>query len=174
MLTEPLPTTLDVRKAAAREVTVSGIVALSELTRLQGVLASDSGHVETTCAFGRDEEKRFVATISVAANVEVRCQRCLDILPIVVATENRLAIVADDDQARSVPSHMEPWVVEGEQGDLWALVEDELILGIPIVSYHDSDECKQILKEYQQPPPESVEVEESPFKVLEQLKSGNK
>jgi uncharacterized protein len=47
-------------------------------------------------------------------------------------------------------------------------------LGIPIVSYHDSEECKQILKEYQQPPPESVEVEENPFKVLEQLKPGNK
>jgi uncharacterized protein len=174
MLTEPLPPTLDVRKAAVREVTVSGVLRLSEMTRLQGVLASDAGHVEATCAFGRDEEKRLVATISVAANVEVRCQRCLDIMPLVVATENRLAIVADDDQARSVPSHMEPWVVEGEQGNLWTLVEDELILGIPIVSYHDSDECKQILKEYQQSPPESVEVEESPFKVLEQLKPGNK
>jgi uncharacterized protein len=174
MSTEPLPTTLDVRKAAAREVTVSGVLALAKLTRLEGVLASDSGHVEATIAFGRDEEKSFVATISVAANVEVRCQRCLDIMPIVVATENRLAIVADDDQARSVPSHMEPWVVEGEQGSLWTLVEDELILGIPIVSYHDSEECKQILKEYQQPPPESVEVEENPFKVLEQLKPGNK
>lgn len=174
MLTEPLPTTLDVRKAAAREVTVCGVLTLSELTRLQGVLASDCGHVEATCAFGRDEEKRFVALISVAANVEVRCQRCLDIMPIVLATENRLAIVGDDDQAGSVPSHMEPWLVEGEQGNLWALVEDELILGIPIVSYHDSEECKQILKEYQQPPPESVAVEESPFKVLEQLKLGNK
>lgn len=174
MLTEPLPTTLDVRKAAAREVTVSGVLRLSEMARLQGVLASDAGHVEATCAFGRDEENRRVATISVAANVEVRCQRCLDIMPLVVATENRLAIVADDEQARSVPSHMEPWVVEGEQGNLWTLVEDELILGIPIVSYHDSDECKQILKEYQQSPPESVEVEESPFKVLEQLKPGNK
>ena len=130
--------------------------------------------MEATIAFGRDEEKSFVATVSVVAKVEVKCQRCLDSMPIVVETENRLAIVGDDDQARSVPSHMEPWIVEGEQGNLWALVEDELILGVPIVSYHDSEECKQILKEYQQPPPESVEVEESPFKVLEQLKPGNK
>jgi uncharacterized protein len=174
MLTEPLLTTLDVRKAAAREITVSGVLVLSELTRLQGILASESGHVEATIGFGRDEEKRFVATVSVAANLEVKCQRCLDIMPVVVATENRLAIVGDDDQARSVPSHLEPWVVEAEQGSLWTLVEDELLLGIPIISYHDTDECKQILKEYQQPPPESVEVEESPFKVLEQLKPGNK
>ena len=174
MLTEPLPTTLDVRKAAARGVTVSGVLALSELTRLQGVLASDSGHVEATIAFGRNEEKRFVATVSVVAKVEVKCQRCLDSMPIVVETENRLAIVGDDDQASSVPSHMEPWIVENEQGNLWMLVEDELILSVPIVSYHDSDECKQILKAYQQPLPEPVEVEDNPFKVLEQLKPGNK
>jgi uncharacterized protein len=174
MLTEPLPTTLDVRKAAAREVTVSGVLTLSEMTRLQEILASNCGRIEAKIDFGRDEEKRFAATVSVTANVEVRCQRCLNSMPLVVETENRLAIVGDDEQARSVPSHAEPWLVEGEQANLWELVEEELILAIPIVSYHDSEECKQILEEYQQPLPVSVEVEDNPFKVLEQLKPGNK
>ena len=99
MLTEPLPTTLDVRKAAAREATVSGVLALPELARLQGVLASENGRVEAVFAFGRDEENRYVVTVSVDAEVEVHCQRCLDSMQVAVQSENRLAIVGDDDRS---------------------------------------------------------------------------
>ena len=174
MLTEPLPTTLDVRKAAAREATVSGVLALPELARLQGVLASENGRVEAVFAFGRDEENRYVVTVSVDAEVEVHCQRCLDSMQVAVQSENRLAIVGDDDMAKQLPSQLEPWVVEEEQANLWALVEDELILSIPIVSYHDSEQCKQLLDDYRRPPEEPEEVADSPFKVLEQLKPGSK
>ena len=174
MLTEPLPTTLDVRKAAAREVSVSGVLALPQLTRLQGVLASDQGLAEAVCAFAKDEENRFIVSLRVDAEVEVRCQRCLENMTIVVQLENRLAIVGDDELAEQLPSHLEPWVVEGEQGNLWTLVEDELILGVPIVSYHDSQECKQLLDVYRQPPEAAEGAGDNPFKVLEQLRPGNK
>jgi len=174
MLTEPLPTTLDVRKAAAREVSVSGLVPLSELTRLQGVLASNQGNAEAWCSFSRDEEYRYLVLVKVQAKVEVHCQRCLESMPIMVETENQLAIVGDDEQAGQLPARLDPWVVIEEQGSLWSLVEDELILGIPIVSYHDSEECKKLLDDYQQPPEETEAVSENPFKVLEQLKPGSK
>ncbi len=174
MLTEPLPTTLDVRKAAAREVTVSGTLALSELTRLQEVLASDRGNAEARCEFGRDEENRNLVAVSVAAELEVKCQRCLENMPLVLTLEDRLAIVGDDEQAKQLPASLEPWVVEGEQGNLWELIEDELILGIPLFNYHDTQECKQLLDDYRKPPEEPEEDADNPFKVLEQLKPGNK
>ena len=174
MLTEPLPTTLDVRKAAAREVTVQGSLELAEMARLQGSLASATGQIEARCAFARDEENRFTVTLSVAATVEVLCQRCLERMTIEVAAENRIGIVSSDDAARQLPSHLEPWLVEKEQGDLWSLVEDELILSIPSVSYHESEECKKLLESYRQPPAGATgaEAADHPFKVLEQLKSG--
>jgi len=173
-LTEPLPITLDVRKAAARGVTVSGVLRLSELTRLMAALASDRGHIEAKIDCDRDEENRFVAEVKVQAEVEVLCQRCLESMPITLATDNRLAIVGDDDKAKQLPSHLEPWVVEEDQGELWLLVEDEIMLGLPIVSYHESKECKEILKGYNTPAPVAEEVRENPFNVLEQLKPGNK
>ena len=175
MTTEPLPTILDVRKAAARGVTVRGALVLSEMARLQAVLASSDGFVEAEITFAKDEEGRSIATVSVRAEVEVICQRCLESMPMAVQSENRLAIVGDLELASQLPSRYEPWVVETEQGDLWALVEDELILGLPIISLHESEECNELLKDYQQPPslPEE-EAAENPFKVLEQLKPGNK
>jgi uncharacterized protein len=178
MLTEPLPTILDVRKAAAREVSVSGAVALSGLSRLQDMLSVNDGHdghhdgrIEAFFRFYRDEENRFIVAVKVAAELAVLCQRCLETMPVSVRSENRLAIVGDDDTARQLPTALDPWVVEGEFGDLWALVEDELILALPVVAYHDTEACKQLLDAYRRPPV-ADENGDNPFKVLERLKAG--
>lgn len=171
MLTEPLPTTLDVRKAAARGVTVRGEVALAELSRLRGMLASDEGRIEAQCRFERDEENRFLVIVSVKGRLHVSCQRCLEAMPMDIECESRLAIVGDDEAASQLPATLEPWVVEGEQGQLWALIEDDLILALPAVAYHETEACKQLLDAYQQPAETLKTEDESPFKVLEQLKS---
>ncbi len=173
MLTEPLPTTLDVRKAAAREVSVSGSVPVAKLERLQGALASEAGSIEARCEFGRDEENRSIVTLTVTAELEIPCQRCLEKMPVSVAAVNRLAIVGSDDSAKQLPGSLDPWIVEAEQGDLWTLVEDELILELPVVAYHDTDACKQLLDAYRQPPVTAEPDGDNPFKVLEQLKPGS-
>ena len=174
MLTEPLPTTLDVRKAAVREVSVGGAVDPSRLSRLQSLVVSDSGRdgqVEASFSFCRDEEGRFIAAVEVVAELPVLCQRCLETMTVSIQTEHRLAVVGDDDAAKQLPASLEPWVVEGESGDLWALVEDELILALPVVAYHDTDECKKLMDAYRRPTvaDESGEGHDSPFKVLERL-----
>ena len=173
MSNEPLPGTTDVRKAAARDAVFSGSVPLSSMDRLRTALASDQGEVSAECRFSRDEENRWIVTVALTASLEVPCQRCLEPMPLTVQSENRLAIVGSDDMARQLPSSLDPWLVEGEQGDLRALVEDELILGIPVVSYHETEDCKQLLDAYRQPPVTAEPEGENPFKVLEQLKPGS-
>lgn len=173
MFTEPLPSTLDARKAAVRGITVSGNLALPKMERVGTLLASAEGVVEAQCAFSRDEENRSVIDVSVRARVEVICQRCLASMPLEVAVENRLALVADDDEARELPTRLEPLLVSNEACDLWSLVEDEIILNLPIVSYHDTAACRETLEEYKAPPPDAGAMKENPFAVLEQLKSGN-
>ena len=170
----PLPTTLDVRKAAARGVTVSGTVELNRLTRLREMLASDGGCIEARCEFHRDEENRSVVEVTVDAHVTVTCQRCLEPMPLAIASRTRLAIVGDDSGARQLPSSLEPWIVEGETGDLWALIEDDLILEIPAVAYHETDDCNKLMDAYRRAPAaDDVQRRgDNPFKVLEQLKSG--
>ena len=170
MLTEALPTTLDVRKAAARGVTVKGAVAVAQMARLRDILASDRGSAEVLIAFSQDEEKRCIARISVQAELELNCQRCLESMSSRVSAEHTLGIVGDDELAGQLPRHLEPWVVQGERADLWALVEDELMLGMPIVSLHETEQCRQRLKQFQTPPPQVAE-NNNPFQVLQQLKS---
>lgn len=142
------------------------------MRRLSALLASGNGTVEAECAFSRDAENRSIVALRVRAELEVTCQRCLESLPLAIAAENRLAIVSDDDMAKQLPADLDPWVVEAEQGNLWALVEDELILEVPAVAYHDTEACKQLLDAYRQPPATQERDGDNPFKVLEQLKQG--
>jgi len=173
MITEPLPTTLDVRKAAVRNATLSGVLVLSKLDRLRPLLASDDAHIEAHFEFDRDEENRAVIALSLTAKVEVSCQRCLQAMPVELSGESQLAIVGNDEQAEQLPGRYEPLIVEGEMCNLWAVVEDELILSLPFVSYHETNDCKQLLEDYSKPGPEEGAGEDNPFSVLEQLKPGN-
>lgn len=167
MLTQPLPATLDARKAAARGVTVSGSLELRRMSRLLASLVSDSGSAKAECAFDRDEEGRCVVSVTVTAQVQVQCQRCLEAMPMEVNTAHQVAVVGSDDEARQLPSHLEPWLVEREPANLWTLVEDELLLGLPMVSYHDSEQCRQWLDRYRPPPEQTTR---RPFAALQQLK----
>jgi len=176
MLTEPLPTTLDIRKAAARGVSVSGTLKALDLQRFRLLLADDEGIVSARFAFSRDEENRYLVTVSVAVDVNVTCQRCLEPVAKHVASENTLAVVWSDEQAAHLPRHLEPLIASEEASSLWDLVEDELILTLPPFSYHEIEDCNQIEADFSAPPAEQSKAQEkpNPFDVLAQLKPGNK
>jgi len=176
MLTEPLPATLDVRKAAARGVSVSGTLKPLNLQRFRPLLASDDGAVEAELTFSRDEENRHVIHVAVEADVTVTCQRCLEPMSQHLISENLLAVMWTDEQAAHLPRHLDPLIVAEEACSLWELVEDELILAMPPFSYHDTEDCRESIAGFSAPVPEEVTAVEkpNPFNVLAQLKPGNK
>ena len=176
MLTEPLPTTLDVRKAAVRGVGVSGTLRPLDLQRFRPLLAGDDGTIEAELMFSRDEENRYVIDVAVEAHVTVICQRCLEPMSQHMASKNTLAVVWTDEQAAHLARHLEPLIVEQEACSLWDLVEDELILAMPPFSYHDTKSCKERIAVFSDPAPEEEGGDDkpNPFNVLAQLKPGNK
>ncbi|AQA19024.1 hypothetical protein BST95_13010 [Halioglobus japonicus] len=174
MLTEPLPNALDVRKASARGVSISGTLKPLNLPRFKALLADESGEIRADLAFSRDEENRPVVQVKIAAEVSVICQRCLSPMQTGVEGENQLGIVWTDEQAKHLPRHLDPLIVPEDEGcNLWELVEDELMLALPPYSYHDTEDCKEILSEYtgQGDEEEQAPARPNPFDVLAQLKS---
>ena len=171
MLTEALPATLDMRKMAVRGVVVQGRVAVAELPRLRSLLATDNGSIEARCRFFRDEEERSLVEIAVTATLEVPCQRCLEATSITLHTESTLCILAGETQAQGLPGNIEPLIAESGVTDLWAVIEDELLLGLPIVSYHGSGSCADLTKTYSAgDEPEVTATRTNPFEVLRSLK----
>ena len=173
MLTEPLPNTLDVRKAAARGVSVSGVIKPLELHRFRELLVSEEGSIQAELSLSKDAENRSLVHIAVTADVEVTCQRCLLPMPVHLSTENTLAAVWTDEQAHHLPRYLDALFTTQEASNLWEMVEDELILELPPFNYHDTEECKKILADFSPPSPEESKEGEkpNPFNVLEQLKS---
>ncbi len=167
---------LDVRQAAVRGVTVSGVLKPLDLKRFRPLLADDEGAISAQFSFSRDEENRYLMRVSVEADVVVACQRCLEDLPEHLSCDSTLAIVWTDEEAAHVPRQMEPLVVMETPSNLWDLVEEELILALPPFSYHDTDECRKKTAAYSDPTPKEDDGEEkpNPFNVLAQLKPGNK
>jgi uncharacterized protein len=178
MLSEPLPSTLDVRKAAGRGVSIRGTLKPLDLQRLRALLADDAGVIQAELTFSRDEENRYLLHLETTAEVSVTCQRCLEPLTQTLACENTLAVVWTDEQAAHLPRYLEPLVAEEDACRLWDVVEDEIILALPSFSYHDTEDCKQTLARFNaaQAPEEETELAEkpNPFNVLAQLKPGSK
>ena len=173
MLKDPLPRTLEVRKAAARGASVKGSLELAELPRFRPLLADDKGYVQAALAMSRDEEHHSIIEVEIEAEVSVICQRCLEPMTIPLASSNRLAVVWTDEQARHLPKSLDPLICE-EECALWDLIEDELILALPAYSYHPGGDCNQLLNELGETGSavSGTGTRQNPFDVLAQLKPG--
>jgi len=176
MLADRLPTTLDVRKAAVRGSGLSGILKPQDLQRFRPLLASDDGNISVELAFSRDEERRYLMSVVIEADIVVTCQRCLEPLAKHLTSKSTLAIVWTDEEAAHLPKHLDPLLVGELPCELWQVVEDEMILALPAFSYHDSDACKEKVQAFAASLPyqETRAENRNPFNVLGQLKPGDK
>ncbi|MDO8862320.1 YceD family protein [Haliea sp. E1-2-M8] len=174
MLTDPLPGTLDLRKAASRGAIVTGTSKPLELPRFRDLLAADEGIIEAVLTFSRDEEGRYLVQVVTDSTVTVTCQRCLQPMPLQLHTDSTLAVVWTDEQARLLPAWLEPVIVTEEECSLRELVEDELILALPPFSYHEQVDCNTVLADMAaEPEADELPEKSNPFDVLAQLKPGD-
>ncbi|TCO72763.1 YceD family protein [Chromatocurvus halotolerans] len=176
MSATPLPRTLDLRKPAMHKAYFEGSVMPADLQRLRGLLAADEGHIHAVISCDLDDEGRTVLSVSVNASISVRCQRCLEVFQRPLDANSRLAVVRTDEQAAGLPEGLEP-VLAAREIDLWAVVEDELVLAIPVYSYHEEKTCIEKLTGAEHTaaaadddkPAQKAETD-GPFNILAQLK----
>ena len=103
--------------------------------------------------------------------VWLTCQRCLQPLHEPLAIERRLRFVRDEAQAEALDAESEDDVLALSRSlDLRELVEDELLLALPLVPRHDR--CPQPLAVDVAAPAAEVLPREHPFAALVRLKSG--
>lgn len=164
-----LPRQVDPRKLVVQDAVLAGLVPGASLERLGESVAIVGEHATESLAFARDEEGRPIVEGEVHLEVCTQCQRCLQPMNLELVSNTRLAIVWDEEHAEKLPSSLDPWIVPGDAADLFGLVEDELLLALPIVAFHDEAECGQSghfsTGDFEDSP------KENPFQVLAQLKN---
>lgn len=169
---KPLPRQSDPRKFAQQGVSVDGMIPVSELPRLMEAVESGESEVLAHLSFGVSEDGYKVVTGSASVSVNQICQRCLQPVNVPVECDIALAIVWDEEKAKNLPSHLDPWIAGEGAADFYAMVEEELLLNLPAVAYHEELCIDQKL--FSSGEPVVVKKEKNPFQVLEQLKSSPK
>ncbi|HEX7764359.1 MAG TPA: YceD family protein [Cellvibrio sp.] len=167
-----LPRQADPRKFAQQGVSLEGIIPTSELPRIVEATESSEGEVQVKLEFKLSEEGRRVVVGHAHADMVLICQRCLEPVTVPVESDISLGIVWDEEAAAKLPPHFEPWIAGEGMADLYDMIEEELLLSLPAVAYHE-EPCIDS-KLYSSGKPVEVKREKNPFQVLEQLKSSPK
>ena len=172
-----LPIYIDIRKAFDLESVFEGSCSLERLPRFADCLASLDGEVSGQLQFLTTEAGRRVILGSVTATVEVICQRCLEPLSLQLADAIQLALVESESQIDSLEARWDPWLVDGPRITIASLLEEQLMLCMPLVNYHPDDRCIEALEYQRQREPRGGNngnrAAQNPFEVLKVLKEND-
>ena len=181
MSANTFPAQIEPFKWAEQGFTWSGTLPLSRFTRIaqEAVGSIDDQLVQLNCKLSMDAYLRIVwQDAQIETIVPMECQRCLDSVGIAIASDVHLALVANESLIERLDEDAD-FIVLGESEsttkgdidtpasvDLISLLEDELLLLLPLSPKHDACEHKH------QPAIQEIveEKRENPFDVLASLK----
>lgn len=124
----------------ARESVLSGEIELNRFNRLAAMLHSDAGSVTTTLRFRQESGGWLIIDMEYDATVQLVCQRCLEPLDYRVRDHVEMALLESPSLEPHVPQGYEPLVLDEDRLMPAMLIEDELIISLPIVPRHDRPE----------------------------------
>jgi len=116
-------------------------VPLAELARLKSRIPAIGGSVHGSARFG--QQSRFaVAELALAGTATLQCQRCMQAMELSVDSTTRVALILTEADAADVPEELEPVLARDGRISAGELVEEELLLALPIVPLHEElSEC---------------------------------
>jgi uncharacterized protein len=168
-MSDRLDELIDPLSLAAKGRTLEGRIPLAKLARLGPSLQSTQGEAEASLRFGVDEAGMPNVTGRVRATLMLQCQRCMQAMAYAVDSQIRLGIVKSREAAERLPANYDPLLVSGEEMKAADIVEDELILALPIVAMHERADCP-LGAEFQEQEADAEPKRENPFAVLAGLK----
>ena len=129
-----LPELLDAWRMVAAGRRFEGVLPLAAMPRLKGSLLDTEGAARVVVEFGRDALRVPYVELGIEADLPLQCQRSLQRFLLPVRMVQRLGLVASEADEAALPPDYEALVVP-EDGALRPadLVEDELILAVPVV-----------------------------------------
>ncbi len=138
-----LPLTLDPVRTAQKRLDYQGIYTPDQVERVAESVVSVDSDVECSMSFAIDNQRLAVLNGDAKVTVTLECQRCGKPFTHQVYTTYCFSPVRSDEQAEALPEAYEPIEVnEFGEIDLLAMVEDEIILALPVVPVHDSEHCE--------------------------------
>ena len=159
----PQPIVIDSLVFARQGRVLKGEVAIADLERVVDLLVDTTGSL-TFLAEGRvSEQNRPQLLLCIDGVLSLRCQRCLEGVDYPLAVRSLLEFVENEDDLtqEELEDDSRDFLEADSEFDVSALIEDEILLGLPLAPRHDGCEL---------PGTGNAGGVQSPFSVLRELK----
>lgn len=164
-----IPESVNPYQLADKGTLLSGYIANKRLERLSSAVVAIHDGTTASVSFDIDESGRRVIKGQCGASVALQCQRCLESFDVKLSGAFDLALAYNDEMAKALPSYLDGLPISPDQPlHISDLVEEELILSLPMHPVHDEGKCK-IKTEFGEPIAPSKKPP-NPFDVLKDFK----
>lgn len=162
-----LPEFIDPISLAEKHGALKGQLEISSLPRLSDLLYNNEGLVTIDLFFNREGRLSVVAG-TIQADLQLKCQNCLDAVAWTVNHTVNLAVVNSIDAVNRLSENYDPLLLEQDIIQLRDLVEDEILLSLPIYPKHQHSCFIANNKSNLQ---EEAPASDNPFSILATLKN---
>ena len=172
-----LPVEVDPFRLVDQGRIFDGVIPLSDYPRLSEQLFDGSDGNKSTLTvhleFTRTKTRLPVVNGQIKAELQLLCQRCLDVKAEPFETTFSVVLVSSDEQAERLQEGFDTWMVEDQKIFLRDFIEDEILLALPLVVSHD--DCEPAKELIEALPSEEAntnedDVKDNPFAALKDLK----
>ena len=152
------------RLARAKE-RIEGNVQLASLPRINPLLLDNRGKLKYCLNFDYDEAGVCIIESQIETRLILECQRCFKAVDIEISNRSLLGVVHNKDESDALPSEYEPLQLEDDTATIEELIEDELLLSIPLSALHSEINCAGTAELN----PVNAEAKRQPFADLAEL-----
>jgi uncharacterized protein len=142
-----IPLRVKASQAVARREAFAGSVPLAKLPRLAASLAQSAGTLQVELQATRDEEGREWLHGEIRGRLPLTCQRGLHDFDWTCDVALSLALVESEAEEDKLLKETESYLVEDDELPLRDLVEEEVLLALPMMPRCEDPDCvKRLIK----------------------------
>ena len=144
----------DLETLADRRSVLRGEYRVAKLARLDGLVHAEHAQaVAITLSARQSAGGQLKVALAIQGSVLVTCQRCLDSLEWLVDEDTEWLVVDSESDARRLGAGEAVLVLEHGRLHLEALLEDELIVALPLAPRHERiDDCGPLARNFSAEP----------------------
>lgn len=165
-----LPQHINLFRLSEHGAKFHGSLFIKDMQRLHASLYNEGGEVVVDLTLGTDAEGTRFCHVQLQTEITLQCQRCMNPFTYGIISDFIHGITRSEEEADSLPAQYEPVIVRDGLLMVRDLVEDELILKLPIVPMHAVEECTVKLPLVDANWDKVQEKGHNPFHVLKLLK----
>lgn len=134
---------LDPVKAAKEKLDINNTIIFSNLPQLHPCIVHGSYNFNLITNF-RYENHNALLNGKLSGKIILICQRTLETFEYMIDNSLSLGFVTDDRFFKNFPENYEQYIYQNDQINLLELVEEEILLSIPMIPKKTINDCQAI------------------------------